>query len=109
MLRTPMSTSRTVRVSRAAVAVDFHGDVVDPHHLAAVDVDDLLVEEVARDAQHVLVVVVRDELLVVEADASAEVDGADLVVADGEPGVRAAHQEAVDAGGMDQRERWRRL
>ena len=60
------------RVARPVV-MDAQGDVVDAHHFAAVDVDDLLVEQVARDAQHVLVVVVGDELLVVERDALAEV------------------------------------
>ena len=49
-----------------------HGDVVDADHLAAVDVDDLLVEEVAVDAQHVLVVVIGNELLVAEMDSAAE-------------------------------------
>ena len=47
-------------VARAVVR-DAHGDVVDAHHLAAGDVDDLLVQQVAADAQHVLVVVVGDE------------------------------------------------
>jgi hypothetical protein len=87
----------------AAVVVDLHRDVVYPHHLAAVDVDDLLVEQVARDPHHVLVVVVRDELLVVERDAAAEGDGGDLVVPDDQPGVRAAHQETVDAGRVNER------
>ena len=49
------------------------------------------------DAQHVLVVVVGNELFVAERNALAERDVADLVVADGEPGVAAAHQETVDA------------
>ena len=80
--------------------VDRHGDIGDAHHFAAGDVDDLLIQQIAADAQHVLVVVVGDELLVAELDAPVEGDGADLVEADGEPGVAAAHQEAVDAGGV---------
>ena len=55
------------------------------------------------DAQHVLVVVIRNELLVAERMPWSEGDGADLIVADGQPGVAAAHQQAVDAGRMDQR------
>ena len=44
---------------------------------------------------------IRRELFVFEVDA-VERDGADLIVADGQPGPSAAHQEAVDAGRMDQ-------
>ena len=91
-------------MSRTPSLLDPHGDVVDAHHFAAGDVDDLLVQQVAPDAQHVLVVVVRDEHLVAEEDALGEADGADLIVADGEPGIAAAHQQAVDAGGADQRD-----
>jgi hypothetical protein len=53
-----------------AVVVDAHGDVGDAHHFAAGDVDDLLVQQVAADAQHVLVVVVGEQLLVAELDAA---------------------------------------
>ena len=42
-------------------------------------------------------------MLVAELDAFGEGDGADLIEADGEPGVAAAHQKAVDAGGVDER------
>ena len=88
---------------RAAIAVivDSHGDVGHAHHLAAGHVDDLLVQQVAPDAQHVLVVVIRRELLVVQLDALAQDDGADLVVADGKPRIAAADQDAVDARGAD--------
>ena len=85
-----------------AIELDAHGDVVDADHLAAVDVDDLLVQQVAGDAQHVLVVMVGDEDFLAELDAFGQGDGADLIEADGEPGVGAADQEAVDAGGVDQ-------
>ena len=84
-----------------AVVVDSHGDVGHAHHLPASHVDDLLVQQVAPDAQHVLVVVIRREHLVVQYDALTQDDGADLVVADGQPGVAAADQDAVDAGGAD--------
>ena len=76
--------------------------IVDAHHFAAGDVDDLLIQQVAGDAQHVFVVVVGGELLVAELDAPVQGDGADLIVADGQPGVAAAHQVTVDAGGMFQ-------
>ena len=59
MLRMPMSTSSTMSMSRPPSLLDLHGDVGDAHHFAAGDIDDLLVQQVARDAQHVLVVVVR--------------------------------------------------
>ena len=78
-------------------------DVGDAHHFAALRVDDLLVEQVAHQAQHVLVGVVGREHLVAQVDA-VERDGADLIVADGQPGPAAADQEAVDADGVDQRD-----
>ena len=86
-----------------AVVVDAHGDVVDAHHFAAGDVDDLLVQQIAADAQEALVVVVGHELLVAQLNAPAEGDGTHLIVADGEPGVSSAHQEAVDARGVERR------
>ncbi len=49
--------------------VDVESDVGDAHHFAALAVDDLLVEQVAHQAQHVLVGVVRRELFVFEEDA----------------------------------------
>ena len=59
------------------VAPDVERDVGDAHHLAAVRVDDLLVEQVAHEPEHVLVVVVRRQLFVVEEEA-VEADGAHL-------------------------------
>ena len=56
-----MSTSSTAQGVAASFAGDLEGDVVDAHHFAAVHVDDLLIEQVAADAQHVFVVVVRGE------------------------------------------------
>ena len=50
-----------VAVSIAVRVTDLEGDVVDAHHLAAVHVDDLLVEQIAADAQHVLVGMIRRE------------------------------------------------
>src|SRR4051794_38446408 len=48
-----------------------------------------------------------DELLVVTRNASAELDGPDLVVANGEPGVRAVHQQTIDAGWVNERDHGR--
>ena len=59
-------------MSRASCALDFEGEIGDAHHFAAVDVDDLLIEQIARDAQHVFVVVIGNELFVAELDAVAE-------------------------------------
>ena len=88
--------------------LDLEGDIGDAHHFAALPVDDLLIEQIADQAQHVLVGMVGRELLVLEVDP-VERNGADLVVADGQPGPAAAHQEAVHAGGMNRGEQWRRL
>src|ERR1019366_3181559 len=85
-----------------AVEQDAHGDVVDAEHLPAGDVDDLLVEKVAGDAQQVLIVMVGDEDFLAELDAFSERNGVHLIEPYGEPGVGAAHQEAVDAGGVDE-------
>ena len=57
--------------------------------------------KIAHQAQHVFVGMIRGELLVFEINA-VERDGADLIVADGEPSPAAADQEAVDAGRMNQ-------
>ncbi len=81
---------------------DFEGDVGDAHHFAAMRIDDLLVQQVAHKAQHVFIGVVGSELLVLEPDA-VQIEPADLIVADGEPGPPAAHQEAVDADRVHQR------
>ena len=86
------------------LVADLHGEIVHAHHFAAVGIDDLLVQQVAGDAQHVFVVVVGGELLVAELDAALGRDRADLVVADDQPCIAAAHQVAVDAGGMFQRD-----
>src|SRR5438132_7735054 len=60
---------------------DLESDVVDADHLAAVHVDDLLVEQVPADPQHVFVGMIWREDLLAEADA-VERDGGDLVEAD---------------------------
>ena len=53
--------------------------IVDADDFAALGVDNLLIEQIAHHAQHVLVGVIRSELLVVEMNA-VHVDAFDLVV-----------------------------
>ena len=90
-------------VDRVAIGfvLDLERDIGHPHHFAALPVDDLLIEQIADQPQHVLVGMIGRELFVLEVDP-VERDGADLIVANGEPGPTAAHQKPVDAGRMDQ-------
>src|SRR5580698_8832009 len=81
-------------------ALNLESDVGDSNHFAAFAIDNLLVEKVADQAQHVFVGVVRSEQLVFEVNA-VERNRADLIVFDGEPGPAAAEQKTIDAGGMD--------
>ena len=59
MLRMPTSTSRIMSDSRSSRG-HLEADVGDADHFPAVDVDNLLVEKIALDAQHVLVRMIRD-------------------------------------------------
>ena len=70
MLRMPTSTSSIISESRSS-CVTSKADIGDAHHFAAVDVDNLLIEQIALDAQHVLVGVIRIKLFVAELDAAA--------------------------------------
>ena len=81
--------------------VQLEADIGYADHFAAVDIDDLLIEEIALDAQDVLVGVVWIELFVAELDAG-ERDGCDLVVADGKPGGSGTHKIPVNAGGVNE-------
>jgi hypothetical protein len=83
-------------------ALQIEGDVVDPDDLAALGVDDLLVEQVAPHPQHPDVVVVGNELLVAEVDP-VEGDRRHLVVADGPPVPLAPHEKLVDPDLVDAR------
>src|SRR5262249_16138270 len=82
---------------------DVESDVIHTHKFASVDVDNLLIEKIPGDAQHVLVIMVRREELVVQADA-LERNGLHLIVANGEPCRARADQKAIDAKGIDHRE-----
>ena len=53
----------------AVFLTDFKRDVVDANHFAALCVDNLLVEQIADQAQHVLVGVVRGQVLVAQVNA----------------------------------------
>src|SRR5579863_5884320 len=78
-------------------------DVGNAHDFPAVYVDNLLVEKIALDAQHVLVRVIRIELFVAELD-TVQRNGGNLVVTDRKPGRSRAHQIAVDPSGMNERD-----
>ncbi len=77
-------------------------DVRDPHYLPAIDVDNLLIEKIALDAQHVLVGMVWIELFVAELD-SIQGNGCNLIVTDREPGGPGAHKIAIDSRGVNER------
>jgi len=83
---------------------DFKRDVVDPDHFAPVHIDNLLIEQIAVDAKHVLVGVVRVEALVRKLNALFERDVRDLIVTDGKPGPAGTYKEAVNPRGMDERD-----
>ncbi len=88
----------------AAVLTFFQeGDVIDADHLAALGVDDLLIEQVANHAQHVFVGMIRSEALVFEVN-TAGTDGLDLVISDAQPGGACAYEKAVKADGVNKRD-----
>ena len=84
------------------LVLDLESDVGDAHHFAALAVDDLLVQKIAHQPQHVFVGMIRRQQLVFEVNA-VERYGANLVVPYGEPGPAAAQQETIHAGRMNQR------
>ncbi len=85
----------------AVVMPHFEAHVGDADHFTAVDVDDLLIEQIALQAQHVLVRMIGVEFFVAELDA-VEGDVRNLVVTDGKPGTAGADEVAIDAGGVNQ-------
>ncbi|MEZ5362078.1 MAG: hypothetical protein R2748_06960 [Bryobacterales bacterium] len=80
-------------------ALDAQRYVVDAHNLAAVHVDDLLVEQIAVEQQVRLVAVIRNELVVGQYDP-VEADLADLVVADLETDLAVAEEVVGNAARM---------
>src|SRR2546422_941439 len=100
----PGSTSVSVSAATSSPSVSRTGSGASgrrPSTIAAMGVDDLLVEQVAHDAKHVLVGMIRREMFVLEKDA-VKGDGPHLVVAYGQPGPAAAQKMAIDSGGMDE-------
>ena len=95
-----MSTSWTSSTSWSLSTAIVEADVADAYDLAALSVDDLLIEQVAHHAQHPLVAVIGRQLLGAQID-SVEADRAHLIVAHGHPGPAATNQEAVDAFRVD--------
>ena len=87
----------------AVFAPDLEGHICDADHLAALCVDNLLVEKIPRHAQHVLVVVVGSELFVLKINP-VKADRPDLIVPHREPGPVAADEVAVDAYRVDKRD-----
>ncbi len=81
--------------------LDLESDIGDPHHFATLPVDDLLIEQIADQTQHVFVGMIGRKLFVFEVDP-IERNGADLIVTNGEPRPAAAHEKPVYAGGMDE-------
>ena len=78
----------------------FKSDIGDADDLTAVYVDNLLVEQVALNTQHVFIGMIRDQLFVGEMEAFDR-DAADLVIADGKPRAAGADKKAIDANGID--------
>src|SRR5260370_24283606 len=68
----------------AVVLLDLESDIGDPDYFAALGVDDLLVEKIADQPQHVLVGMIRGEHLVLEVD-SVQGNRTNLVIPDCEP------------------------
>ena len=78
----------------------FKSNISDADHFAAMDIDDLLVEQVAAKAEHVIVAVIRDKLFVLQVD-TVKGDGLNLIVTYGEPSPAAAKQVAIHANCVD--------
>ena len=72
MLRMPMSTSSTHRICDSIFLAQLESHVVDADHFAALRVDDLLVQKVAREPQHVFIGMVRRQVFVAQMDARRE-------------------------------------
>ena len=75
--RAPTSTAASLSMTCSWPTLLVDVDVVDPHDLAAMYVDDLLVEQIALQQQQPFAVAVRRPLGRQRADAHAAVDGAD--------------------------------
>src|ERR1700684_4177655 len=77
--------------------------IVDADYFTPLRIDDLLIEKVSHHAQHILVGMVRCEVLIAKMDP-VERDGSNLVVANRQPRrPYSSDQVAIDANGIDQR------
>src|SRR6185437_11592141 len=72
-------------------------------YLAALGIDDLLVKQVARHAQHVFIGMVGRQAFVLEMNAFGG-DGLNLIVANGEQPGPGADEIAIDANGVNERD-----
>ena len=84
-----------------SVTGNLQSHIVDADNFAAVDINNLLVEQIALDAQHVFIGMVRIELLVGKL-YPAQGNPGDLIVTDRKPGSAPAHQNAVNPGRVDE-------
>jgi hypothetical protein len=85
---------------RSRVAVEGQLDIVNADHLAAVHVDDLLVEQVALQQQHALAAGILGQIGGVGRGVHAAVDGAEQVAAYDAVSLRGADDEGGDVGGV---------
>ena len=79
----------------AFIAAQLQAHVGHTHHFPPIHVDDLLVEQIALDPQHVFIGMVWVKAFVAELNA-IERDAGDLVVANGEPGSAGANEVTID-------------
>src|SRR5690349_18621208 len=81
---------------------NLESNVIDTDDLTTKSVDDLLIEEVTGDPKHVLIRVVRGELLVTKVDA-VERNARHLNETDSQPRGSGAHQKALHTHRIDDR------
>jgi hypothetical protein len=84
------------------IAPDGKRDISDANDFAALGINDLLIQEIADDPEHVLIRVIREELLIFEVNA-VQRNGADLIVPNAEPRPAAADEKTVDTSGIYER------
>ena len=87
-----------MRSSSNLVEIERH--VRNAHDLPPIDINDLLVEQVASDAKHVLIAMVRGQLFIAKPEPF-QVDAVHLVIANGQPSRPAAQQKSVDTNGVN--------
>ena len=84
------------------LAANLESDIIDPHYFSPVHINDLLVQQVPQDPQHVLIIVIGGEDFVVEANA-CEGGGLNLIMADAEPRLSGADQVTIHPERVNER------